>query len=216
MILRIQSQHLLILYFLNQMTNIFKFLEEKKIAYAVLKGAYDEESLKKENVEFRKDLDIVLDCSREDVFPFLKADHNFKYLENNSFLAISDNLRLDLYFKTLNVGYYDFLKVSPSSFKSKEVSEKEYIIYQILDPLLKFSKYQKRHEYRLRQYVNTGISDDMKKKLRQIIGCKLTKILLNKISKSEFSFSSSFIKKCKFRMLFINGNFVKMIKSRIF
>jgi hypothetical protein len=137
-------------------------------------------------------------------------------LENNSFFAIADNLRIDLYFKTLNFGYYHFLKVSPSSFKSKKVSETEYIIYQILDPLLKFSKYQKRHEYRLRQYVNAGISDDVKKMLRQIIGCKLTKILLNKISKSEFSFSSSFIKRCKFRMLFINGNFVKMIKSRIF
>ena len=198
------------------MTNIFRFLEENKIAYAVLKGVYDEDSLKKEDIGFRKDLDIVLDCNKEDVFPSLKADHNFKYLENNSFLAISNNLSIDLYFKTLNVGYYHFLKVSPSSFKSKEVSEKEYIIYQILDPLLKFSKYQKRHEYRLRQYVNAGVSDDVKNKLRQIIGCKLTKILLNKISKSEFSFSSSFVKKCKFRMLFINGNFVKMIKSRIF
>ena len=109
MILRIQSQHLLILHFLNQMTNIFKFLEKNKIAYAVLKGAYDANLLKEEDVGFRKDLDIVLDCNKEDVFSFLKADHNFKYLENNSFFAISDNLRIDLYFKTLNFGYYHFL-----------------------------------------------------------------------------------------------------------
>ena len=216
MILKIQSPHLLILHFLNQMTNIFKFLEENKISYAVLKGVHDENSLKEEDVEFRKDLDIVLYCNKEDVFPFLKADYKFKYLENNSFLVVSDNLRIDLYFKTLNVGYYHFLKINLIAFKSKQISETEYIIYQILDPLLKFSKYQKRHEYRLRQYVKTGISDDVKKKLRQIIGCKLTKILLNKISKSDFSFSISFIKKCKFRMLFINGNFVKMIKSKIF
>ena len=123
------------------MTNIFKIIEEKKIAYAVVKGVYDEESLKKEDIGFIKDLDIVLDCNKEDVFPFLKVDNNFKHLENNSFLSISDNLRIDLYFKTLNVGYFHFLKISPLSFKSKEVSEKEYIIYQILDPLLKFSKY---------------------------------------------------------------------------
>ena len=50
MILRIQSQHWLILHFLNQMTNIFKFLENNKIAYAVLEGAYDEKSLKEEDV----------------------------------------------------------------------------------------------------------------------------------------------------------------------
>jgi len=198
------------------MTNIFKFLEEKKIAYAVIKGVYDEDLLTKEGVGFRIDLDIVLDCNKEDVFPLLKADNNFRYLENNSFLAISDNLRIDLYFKTLNVGYYHFLKISPLSFKSKEVSEKEYIIYQILDPLLKFSKYQKRHEYRLSQYFKKGISNDLQISLKQIIGSKLTGILLNKISDSKYSISRSVIKKCKFRMLFINGNFVKMIKSRVF
>lgn len=198
------------------MAKIFRFLEEKKIAYAVLKGVYDEESLKKEDIGFRKDLDIVLDCNKEDIFPFLKADHSFKYLENNSFLAISDNLRIDLYFKTLNVGYYHFLKVSPSSFKSKEVSEKEYIISQILDPLLKFSKYQKRHEYRLSQYFKKGVNNDVQISLKQIIGSKLSRILLNKISDSKYSISRSVIKKCKFRMLFINGNFVRMIKSRVF
>ena len=61
------------------MTNIFKFLEEKKIAYAVIKGVYDEDLLTKEGVGFRIDLDIVLDCNKEDVFPLLKADNNFRY-----------------------------------------------------------------------------------------------------------------------------------------
>ena len=100
--------------------------------------------------------------------------------------------------------------------KVKKVSEIEYIIYQILDPLLKFSKYQKRHEYRLSQYFKKGINNEVQIRLKQIIGCKLTKILLNKISNSEYSISRSFIKICKFRMLFINGNFVKMIESRVF
>ena len=198
------------------MTNLFKFLEDKKIAYAVLKGAYDKDSIKEEDFGFRNDLDIVLDCSKEDVFHFFQEDHRFKYLKNNSFLAIADNRRIDLYFKTLNVGYYHFLKVNTSSFKSNKVSETEYIIYQILDPLLKFSNYKKRHEYRLIQYFKNGISDDLQISLKQIIGCKLTRILLNNISESKFSIPSSVIKKCKFRMLFINGNFVRMIKSRVF
>ena len=72
--------------------------------------------------------------------------------------TIQKPLKIDLYFKTLNVGYYHFLKVSPLSFKSKEVSEIEYIIYQILDPLLKFSKYKKRHEYRLCEYFKKGVT----------------------------------------------------------
>tara|TARA_B110000008_G_scaffold87320_1_gene89260 strand:+ start:4744 stop:5340 length:597 start_codon:yes stop_codon:yes gene_type:complete len=198
------------------MTNIFNFLEQKNIAYAVLKGVHDEASCENETIGFKKDLDIVLDCNKEDVLPFLKADYNFKYLENNSFLAISDNLRIDLYFKTLNVGYYHFLKISPLSYKSKEVSEKEYIIYQILDPLLKFSKYQKRHQYRLTKYFSTGIPKDIEQCLSEVIGKKLASELLTNISNSQFDIRKKIIQKCKLRMLFINGNFVKMIKSRIF
>jgi len=54
------------------MTNIFNFLEQKNIAYAVLKGKYDEESYEHEEVGFKKDLDLVLDCEKSDVFAFLK------------------------------------------------------------------------------------------------------------------------------------------------
>ena len=36
------------------MTNIFKIIEEKKIAYAVVKGVYDEDSLKKEDIGFSR------------------------------------------------------------------------------------------------------------------------------------------------------------------
>ena len=122
------------------MSKIFVFLEEKKIGYALLEGIDDEYGIIKEGLSFRKDLDIVLDCEKEDIFSFLELDNNFKHLGNNSFLSIQDNLRIDLYFKTINVGYYHFLKISSIAFKAKQVSEEDYIIYQILDPLLKFSK----------------------------------------------------------------------------
>tara|TARA_B100001142_G_C14330323_1_gene653839 strand:- start:672 stop:1268 length:597 start_codon:yes stop_codon:yes gene_type:complete len=198
------------------MTKIFAFLDEKKIAYAVIRGVYDDDSFKEEGTEFRQDLDVVLDCNKEDVIPLLKLENDFKYLEKDSFLDISNNLRIDLYFKTLNFGYYHFLKVSPLSFQSREVSEIEYIIYQILDPLLKFSCYKKRHEYRLRQYFKKGVANNIQMKLKQIIGNNLSTVLLNKILDHRYSVSRSFIRKCKFKMLFINGNFARMIKSRVF
>ena len=198
------------------MTNIVRILEDKKIAYAVLKGDHECESLKKEDIVFREDLDIVLDCVEEDILPFLKANNSFKYLQNNSFLSISDNLRIDLYFKTLNVGYYHFLKIRDSSFRVNKVSDDEYLIYQMLDPLLKFSKYQRRHEYRLSHYFKEGVSNNVQINLNQIIGRRLAKILLNRISDSKYFMSRLFIKRCKIRLLFINGNFVRMMKSRFF
>ena len=135
------------------MTNIINFLEQKSIAYAVLKGAHDKESYLYERVGFKKDLDLVLNCKKDDVFSFLFSDNKFKYLGDNSFLDIENDLRVDLYFKTLNVGYYHFLKIDNQDFLTKEVSESAYIIYQILDPLLKFSKYHNRHQYRLKKYL---------------------------------------------------------------
>jgi hypothetical protein len=198
------------------MTNIINFLEQKSIAYAVLKGAHDKESYLHERVGFKKDLDIVLNCKKDDVFSFLIADNNFKYLGDNSFLDIENDLRVDLYFKTLNVGYYHFLKIDNQDFLTKEISESAYIIYQILDPLLKFSKYHNRHQYRLKKYFSNTIPKEVEDCLKEIIGKKLANKLLENISNSNFDIKSIFIKKCKLNMLLINGNFVNMIKSRIF
>ena len=198
------------------MTNIINFLEQKSIAYAVLKGAHDKESYLHESVGLKKDLDLVLNCKKDDVFSFLIADNNFKYLGDNSFLDIENDLRIDLYFKTLNVGYYHFLKINNQDFLNKEVSESAYIIYQILDPLLKFSKYHNRHQYRLKKYFSNTIPKEVEDCLKEIIGKKLANKLLENISNSNFAIKSIFIKKCKLNMLLINGNFVNMIKSRIF
>ena len=198
------------------MTNIFKILDDKGIQYSLLNGAYDEDSYAHEVVGFKKDLDLVLNCEKDDVFNFILADDNFKYLEDNSFLDVDNDLRIDLYFKTLNVGYYHFLKIDKVDFLTKEVSEKSYIIYQILDPLLKFSKYHDRHQYRLKKYFSNTIPHEVEDCLKEIIGKKLANKLLDNILNSNFEIKSIFIKKCKLNMLLINGNFVKMIKSRIF
>ena len=198
------------------MTNIINFLEQKSIAYVVLKGTHDNESYMHEIVGFKKDLDIVLNCKKDDVFSFLIADNNFKYLGDNSFLDIENDLRIDLYFKTLNVGYYHFLEIDDQDFLTTEVSESAYIIYQIIDPLLKFSKYHNRHQYRLKKYFNNSIPNEVEEYLKEIIGKKLAYELLGNISNSNFDVKSIFIKKCKLKMLLINGNFVKMIKSRVF
>jgi len=198
------------------MTNIINFLEQKSISYIVLIGKYDNDSYMYERSDFKKDLDLVLNCKKDDVFSFLIADNNFKYLGDNSFLDIDNDLRIDLYFKTINVGYYHFLKIDNQDFLNKEVSESAYIIYQILDPLLKFSKYHNRHQYRLKKYFNNTIPKEVDVYLREIIGKKLAYELLENISNSNFAIKSIFIKKCKLNMLLINGNFVKMIKSRIF
>ena len=82
--------------------------------------------------------------------------------------------------------------------------------------ILKFSRYLPRHKYRLQKYFSDGVPDNIICKLEAIIGYNLTKTLLNQILKGNFSVSQFFIRRCKINILFINGNFVKMITKRIY
>ena len=197
------------------MSKIFRFLEKSCIPYAVIRAEGELYRIN-EIKDCKLDLDIVLNCTAQQILPQLVKSTDFKQIDQHSFLDIKKNLRIDLYFKTINVGYYHFLKIQESSFKRKIVSHSEYVIYQLLDPLLKFSYYHPRHKLRLEKYISDGIDQKIIQTLEKIIGYRLSCILLKKISNKEFVFSVSFIQRCKFRMLFINGNFVKMIKSRVF
>ena len=199
------------------MYNIFRFLEDKNISYAIIEGGNDYNGIKEEYVDFKQDIDIILDCKPSRIINKLISSNDFNYLENNSFFSILDNLRVDLYFQTINVGYYHFLRVRPLAYRHKRISEQEYIIYQLIDPLIKFSKYEERHKHRLRVYFEREENQEsIREALSSIIGDTLAKYLIYKILDNDFALSLLFIKRCKFRMLFINGNFVRMIKSRIF
>ena len=127
-----------------------------------------------------------------------------------------DQILIHLYFLVLNVGYYTFLKVNSKSFLNKKLSKPEYIIYNLLDPLLKFSKFLPRHQYRLAKYFSADLPSEVRIILDCTIGRLLSNFLLNKVKNNDFSISRIFIMICKFRLLFINGNFVNMLRSRIF
>ena len=193
-------------------SKILEILIEKDIAFAIIDGKYDTDSYNEEGRCFSPDLDIVLQSASEGVIEDIRNNKEFESLEQFSFKEKETNTRVDLYLNSLNVGYYHFLNIEDSSFVNQRVSDEEYIIYQLLDPLLKFSKYLPRHKYRLQKYFSEGIPDNIVCKLEQIIGCNLTNILLNQILKGNFDVSQLFIRRCKINILFINGNFVKMIK----
>jgi len=194
---------------------IFNILETENIPYSLILGEYDRESFLVENKSFKSDIDIVLNSSSRVIIDILKEKNEFDYLGDSSFRDNTTGVRVDLYFNFLNVGYYNFLKINSESFLKKNISEEEYIIYQLLDPLLKFSMYKSRHKFRIEKYFAGGIREDVRFKLASILGERLSSILLSKIKNKDFKISLLFIKICKLRLLFINGNFVEMLKSRI-
>jgi len=195
------------------MNNIISFLQESSIPYAIIRGKYDG-LYHNYDKTYVSDLDLVVDCKKSDIFSNINSLKDFKHLEENTFIDLSTQLRIDFYFQSINVGYYHYLRVSPSSFKLNQVIESEYIVYQIIDPLLKFSRYKKRHIYKLKKYSEEYDFDIIKDKLQFIIGSSLTDEILDKILNSDFSISKSFIRKCKIRLLFINSNFVRMLFFR--
>lgn len=195
---------------------LFKILNAEKIDYAVIEGEYDSESYRVEGELFNPDIDVVLQFNSRKVISIIKNKPEFDFLGGVSFRNNITNTRVDLYFSSLNVGYYHFLKVEFHSFVNKRLSKEEYIIHQILEPLLKFSKYHPRHQFRLEKYFVSGIPKGVKVRLDSTIGKLLSGMLLKKIINQDFRISKAFIKICKLRLLFINGNFVKMLKTRIF
>ena len=195
---------------------LFKILDIEQIPYAVIEGEYDAESYEIEDQSFSSDLDVVLQANSKQIIRVLRNHKGFDYLGGYSFRDNAVDIRIDLYFYTLNVGYYHFLSVDADSFDKQKLSKEEYIIYQILDPLLKFSEYYPRHQFRLEKYFSFELTKIVRVKLDAILGKFLSTILLSKIKRKDFEISKQFIKMCKLRLLFINGNFVKMLKSRIF
>ncbi len=195
----------------NNLLYIFTVLDNLNISYIVVEGLHN----KQYDNKFKQDLDLILDCQENDILPYLNNMKEFRNLEKNSFLDIKNNLRIDLYFNFLNVGYYHYLKFSGADFDKKRISSINYIIYQIIDPILKFSFYHERHKKRLIFYFSNRRHEDVKKELGVIFGSYIANFFINKLQKSEFTFSRFFIKICKLRLLFINGNFVRMLKSRI-
>lgn len=195
---------------------MLEILEENNISYILISGKYDEESYKTEEKEFKPDLDIIINIENFSKIRKLFNKERFNILDENSIFDKYLKLRIDMYFKSVNVGYYHFLFPDKHSYKLKHLSEEDYIIYQLLDPLLKFSKYHNRHKFRLNKYFKNEIPKEVSLRLSKIIGKFLTKILLNKIYNSEFVIEKQIIRLIKIRILFINGNFVKMFNTRFF
>lgn len=196
------------------MKSLIKLLENNNISYSFIEGDYDDRANQKEKDSFNKDIDIVLCGDKNKIFTILFSSKDLYYVDN-VFRDIITNMRIDIYYNTINVGYYHYLIIKESSFILGKISKEEYIIYQLLDPLLKFSIYQKRHQYNLIKYTSNYNIEYIFPELRKIIGFFLAKRLIAKIKRKDFSLSFVFIKLCKLRLLLINGNFVRMINNRI-
>ena len=198
------------------MSVVIEILLNEKISFAILKEIYDVPSNIVNQKNYKKDLDVVVNCSKNEIIDkFINLD-NLLHIEKNSFFDKINNIRVYIYFKTLNVGYYHYLKIDQKSYEQNKIQDIEYLIYIILDPILKFSYYQNRHQYILNKYFNNCENIDLQIKLSNIIGKLLANKLLDKLRIGDFYITNSFIKICKFRMLFINDNFALMLRNRLF
>ena len=123
---------------------LYTVLSSENMSYAIISGSYDVESFNFEDESFFPDFDIVLESKSKRIIKILKSRKEFDYLGGYSFREKDTGMRIDLYFDFLNVGYYNYLRIDSSSFVNRKVSDADYIVYQILDPLLKFSEYKAR------------------------------------------------------------------------
>jgi len=186
---------------------ILKLLENSNLKFKIITGKHEvigslEES--KINKQYVPDIDIVFDAKKKTIKQDLEKC-GFMSIEGIAYVySLDKSIHIDAYSKYISVGS---LKIFKPSFEDKllKIKEEEYYIYQLVEPLLKFGFYYKRHLTRIKIYEeNTDIYHAfVDKQLHQI--CFPVKFLLSKalekdgkLSKSEyFLLKSAFILKPK-------------------
>jgi len=199
-------------------------LSKYNIKYAVITGKYEAKGslVEKEEANYVEDLDIVFfDITCEGLKKIFK-DIGVEHIINNTYKykIYSSEFPIDIYIDYINVGYYYLFKINKERVIHKDdkiiINENDYIIYQFLEPLIKFSEYKTRHKYRLQKYMdNEYITHPIKEKLYTVIGEYCTEYILTSLRENK-TISRTFIKLIKLRLLLINNNFYRLLQKRVF
>ena len=199
-------------------------IENESLSYAIISGKYEKEGTlhEQKSGNLQPDLDLVFfDIKRDDLHEKL-LKMGMEHIQYNTYRYMGKNdsvLPIDIYIDFINAGYYYIFRIDKKSVRLlnnyNTISEKDYIVYQILEPLIKFSGYKKRHKFRINQYIKNGhVTTEIKQFLCTIIGCFLTKKILESIEK-EKAISRITINMIKIKLLFKHENFSRMLKQRI-
>jgi len=203
---------------MNKIKDVFlNKLNKLDLKYAVITGIY-EELIDDDTV---RDLDIVffdISCKDlKDILYKIGVKHNIY----NNYLYEYKNAKLpiDIYIDYINTGYYFLFKIDKNDLINRNgictITENDYIVYQFLEPIIKFSEYKNRHKIRLKKYIQTGyVTPEVQKKLQNIIGIYFTNYLIN-VLKNDKQINQFVLKLLKLKLLFINNNFIRLIKKRI-
>jgi len=207
----------------NAQTIISKLME-KKLSFAIITGRFEEAGTlhEQETKNLQADLDIVFfDISRAQLHEKL-LNLGLEHVEFNTYKYIAQDksiLPIDIYIDFINTGYYSLFPIQKENLLDCDgyniISESDYIVYQILEPLIKFSGYKKRHWYRLKRYIDEGyFTSEIKERLCSIVGCFLATCLIDTISKKDHV-DKKIVQLIKLRLLFKHGNFLRMMEQRI-
>ncbi|WP_457598120.1 hypothetical protein [Hydrogenimonas sp.] len=203
---------------------IISKLKEENLSYAVITGTFEEAGTlhEQKTKNLQSDLDIVFfDISRTWLHEKL-LNLGLKHIEFNTYTYAAEDgstLPIDIYIDYINTGYYLLFPIQRENIQEYNgyniISENDYILYQTLEPLIKFSGYKKRHWYRLKRYMDEGyFTSDIKERLCSIIGYVLATYLIDTISKKDHV-DKKIVQLIKLRLLFKHGNFLRMVKQRI-
>lgn len=204
---------------------IISKLEKENLSYAVITGKFEEDGIAYEQTTgtLEPDLDIVFfGISKSELHRKL-IEMGLEHIYYNSYRyksSDSENLPVDIYIEYISAGYYYLFPIDPKSIKRQYnryvISEEDYILYQFIEPLIKFSGYRKRHLYRMNKYITNGyITPEIKQKFYSITGRYFTNRVLKSIQE-EKPINTVTVKMIKMRLLLKHGNFFRMINQRIF
>lgn len=149
--------------------SLSRLLVSSDLSYAFISGTYEEEgSLRelKSNGQYYPDIDIIVWGNEALIIPVLK-NLGFKNQNGTSYSIDMKGVSVDIYFNWIS---YDIIKIfTPriETVENNQISERDYIIYQLIEPILKFGQHHERHKHRLNLY-KTNIPVEYKLAKRRV------------------------------------------------
>lgn len=174
------------------------------IPFAFITGKYELEGSKYEidiNSNYVPDIDIIIFSAEKTVIKKL-ISAGFIPQTGNTYLFKNDHgelINIDFYFNWICLGVIKIIKPSYKSVQNNKISEYEYLLYQTLEPLLKFGEYKKRHLIRLQLYKENSLTIHLKVKKRLFLLCfPISFIIKNAIHSQSLSKKHHFLLKVLF------------------
>lgn len=195
-------------------------LDQSGLAYAVIGGRYEDAGSRwqlQQDALYGPDIDILFLQPKRYVDEML-AKLGWVQQQSGGFYYYSATqamrCHIDVYYSYISYGWIKIFKPDKQRLSNNYIGEEDYLLYQLIEPLLKFGAYQPRHLERIRCYRADKKLDHAYVRRRQRAICFPCSFLLSKAYQHEGQLTASQYRMLKLSLILKPRNMIRYIRYR--